>query len=344
MAKHTAVDLFSGAGGLSQGLRQAGFKVIGALEVDKDAAEVFSINHPKTKVIEKDISSVSVEEAARLWGLEKGELDLLAGCPPCQGFSTIGTRNREAAQDDPRNELIFEMLRFARELLPKAIMIENVPALAKDERLRRFCSSLKDLGYDCDVRVLNVQQYKVPQRRRRMILLASRVGKVTVRDVDLTAGSPRTVRMAFGNLNPDFVRRDSLSRLHGRHSQHVMDIIRAVPHDGGGRHDLPDSLVLDCHRKTSGFRDVYGRMSWDSPSPTITCGCANPSKGRFLHPEEDRAITLREAAVLQTFPLGYCFPVEKGRQRLSTMIGNALPPTFIEFHARCVKAVLSRSF
>lgn len=340
MAKPIAVDLFSGAGGLSQGLYQAGFDVVGALEIDEDAADVFKLNHPKTKMIVGDISAISVDEAARIWGIQAGELDLLAGCPPCQGFSTIGTRNRRVAQSDPRNELIFQMLRFTSQLSPKTIMIENVPVLFKDERLGRFCKSLEELGYSCDVKVLNVQQYKVPQRRKRMILLASRVGKVTVRDVDLTNGVPRTVRDAFANLSDSFVEGDPLSKLVGHHSDRVLNIIRCIPHDGGSRFDLPDSLVLDCHKKTSGFRDVYGRMSWNEPSPTITCGCVNPSKGRFLHPVEDRAITLREASVLQTFPLNYCFPVEKGRQKLSRMIGNALPPLFIEFHARCLKSVL----
>ncbi len=339
--KPTAVDLFCGAGGLTQGLRQAGFNVVGALEIDKDAADVFRLNHPKTKLIEKDITEVSVDEAIKYWGIEKGKLDLLAGCPPCQGFSTIGTRNRKAATDDPRNELIFQMLRFIEEILPKTIMLENVPALAKDARLQKFCNRLTDLGYDYDYKVLDVQRFNVPQRRKRMILLASRERNVVVHDVDLTEDSPKTVRMTFKKLESSFLSNDSLSALHAQHSEHVMNIIRAIPHDGGSRCDLPDNLVLKCHKRVSGFRDVYGRMSWDLPSPTITCGCNNPSKGRFIHPEEDRAISLREAASLQTFPFSYKFPALKGSQKISRMIGNALPPKFIEFHARCIKGILS---
>lgn len=337
----TAVDLFSGAGGLTQGLRQAGFNVVGALEIDEDAADVFLLNHPKTKLIKKDISEVSVNVAIEYWGIEKGKLDLLAGCPPCQGFSTIGTRNRRAATDDPRNDLIFQMLRFIEGILPRTIMLENVPALAKDARLQKFCNRLTELGYNYDIKVLDVQRYKVPQRRKRMILLASRERGVVVHDVDLTEGSPKTVRMTFKKLESSFLGNDSLSILHTHHSERVMDIIRAIPHDGGSRCDLPDNLVLSCHKRISGFRDVYGRMSWDLPSPTITCGCNNPSKGRFIHPEEDRAISLREAASLQTFPFSYKFPVSKGSQKISRMIGNALPPKFIEFHARCIRGILS---
>lgn len=338
--KFKAVDLFSGAGGLSQGLRQAGFNVVGALEIDHDSAEVFLLNHPKTKMIEGDIKHISPYEAAKHWNIEPGELDLLAGCPPCQGFSTIGTRNRKASRDDSRNDLIFQMLRFAKYLRPKTIMVENVPALASDQRLETFQNELKSLGYHCDVKILDVTHYKVPQRRKRMILLASRLGRISVHDVDLTEGTYLTVRSAFRNLDSVFVKNDSLSNLHGKHSKKVQDIIHAIPHDGGSRADLPENLVLECHRKTNGFKDVYGRMSWDTPSPTITCGCVNPSKGRFIHPEEDRAITLREAAVLQTFPLNYIFPVKKGRLKLSRMIGNALPPSFIEFHARCIKSAI----
>ena len=343
MAKPKAIDLFSGAGGLSQGLRQAGFDVVGALEIDTDACEVFSANHPQTTLIRGDIAETSVEDALHQWGVKHKELDLLAGCPPCQGFSTIGTRNRSVSHDDARNNLIFQMLRFVEGLLPKVVMVENVPALARDVRLARFCQRLTDLGYSYDVKVLDVQQYNVPQRRKRMILLASRIGRITVRDVDLTWGRPKTVRSAFSNLKPDYLEQDALSGLVGHHTDHVMEIIRAIPHDGGSRRELPDRLTLECHKKTNGFGDVYGRMAWDMPSPTITCGCVNPSKGRFLHPEENRAISLREAAILQTFPLNYSFPVVKGRQKLSTMIGNALPPKFIEFHARCVAALLRSS-
>lgn len=179
-----AVDLFSGCGGLTLGLKQAGFRVIGAVDNDPLAVESYKANHRKAVVWERDICLLKVMEVKHQLGLRKGALDLLAGCPPCQGFSTMRTLNGARPVDDPRNDLVFEFLKFVEGLLPKAVMMENVPGLAADGRIDAFCEKLRRLGYEREHRLLNAVWYGVPQRRRRMILLAGRFGRVSFAQVD----------------------------------------------------------------------------------------------------------------------------------------------------------------
>lgn len=332
MGKRTAIDLFSGAGGLTQGLKQAGFDVIGAVESHSTYAESYAFNHPTTNLKIMDITQLKPEEYVKELGLKPGELDLLAGCPPCQGYSTIGTRNR-GKRDDPRNELVYEVLRFAIAFQPKTIMMENVPALDKDARLQKLVTELEDIGYKVDHKVLKMSHYGVPQARRRMIMLASRIGDIEVLKQELDMSEMATVRDAISFLPVVGTSGDPLHDITEKRSEKIKKLISMVPKDGGSRTDLGEEYQLECHKKTNGFRDVYGRMAWNKPSPTITGGCNSPSKGRFLHPEENRCITLREAALLQTFPRDYRFSFKSGKQGVAMMIGNALPPKFIEFHA-----------
>jgi DNA (cytosine-5)-methyltransferase 1 len=337
MTKHRkAIDLFCGAGGLTQGLKQAGFRVVGAIESHPTCAATYALNHSKTKLKEADITSVDPAAFMHELKLERGELDLLAGCPPCQGYSTIGTRNR-GVKDDPRNELVFEIVRFAKVFLPKTIMMENVPALTSDKKMMDIMGELKSMGYSTDIKVLDLSEFRVPQIRKRMILVASRVGIIQIKRRKWGSKRKSTVRETISALPPVGTSGDKLHDIVENRSNLVVRRIAAIPKDGGSRDSLSGSLRLACHNKTSGFRDVYGRMSWDKPAPTITGGCNNPSKGRFIHPDENRAITLREAALLQTFPIDYQFSFASGREGVARMIGNALPPQFIEFHARAIK-------
>ncbi|WP_333616971.1 DNA cytosine methyltransferase [Acinetobacter variabilis] len=339
----TAIDLFCGAGGLTEGLKQAGFNVIAGVEINSIAAETYKLNHPEVKCFENDICLLSATELMDSLNLKKGELDLLAGCPPCQGFSTLRTRKKVLAHSDDRNELIFEYLRLVEELLPKSIMLENVPALAKDHRMFDFLEHIKKLGYlvtDNSVQVEDASDYGVPQRRKRMILKVSRIGDIPkVSKVEKKV----TLREYFmlHKLKPVGESGDPLHDYNQKRSEKVLEIIKAIPKDGGSRKELPDHLVLECHKNRQGqFGDVYGRMKWDDVAPTITGGCTSPSKGRFLHPEEDRCITLREAALLQTFPLEYKFPLVS-QTSIALMIGNALPPELIRRHALALKSILS---
>jgi DNA (cytosine-5)-methyltransferase 1 len=225
-------------------------------------------------------------------------------------------------------------------MYPKTVMMENVPALAVDKRFIQLCEGIDALGYKYVVNVLDAADYRVAQRRKRLILLASRVHQ------PLVACKNRqrvTVREALSGVGPPSTSRDKLHALPERRSDAVRRLIAMIPKNGGSRTDLPDEYQLECRKRSGGFGDVYGRMAWDDVAPTITSGCINPSKGRFTHPSYNRTITLREAALLQGFPLEYRFDVAHGKEAIALMIGNALPPPFIAAHAKgLLRAVSSQ--
>lgn len=217
-------------------------------------------------------------------------------------------------------------------------MLENVPRLAMYTRFTDFKRELRRIGYEVSEQIHNVADFGVPQRRKRLVVLASRIGQIQ----HITPfGTKRTVKDAIGNLPPVETSSDLLHTASEFRSDRIKQLIKAIPKDGGSRSALNKSLSLKCHENCNGFYDVYGRMSWNDVAPTITGGCINPSKGRFLHPVEDRAITLREAALLQTFPSQYLFPLRRGKYAVAQMIGNALPPVFCCAHATAIKQFLS---
>lgn len=330
----TAIDLFSGCGGLSCGLKKAGFHVAAAVEIDAKAQETYKLNHPKVRLYEDDIRDIDPAQVLKDVGLEPGQLDLLAGCPPCQGFSRLRTKNQKTSVKDARNNLVAHFLRFVKVMQPKTIMLENVPALAKDGRFTRMRNELAKLEYELVFHVLDAADYKVPQRRKRLIMLASKVHSPGIAQ---KAPKRVTVREAFEGVEAPSISKDDLHGLGERRSEAVKQLIALIPKNGGSRTDLDEEHQLECHKRTDGFKDVYGRMAWDDVSPTITSGCHNPSKGRFLHPSRNRTITLREAAILQGFPRNYRFNVSHGKEAIALMIGNALPPPFIAAHAGALR-------
>lgn len=338
MTKLTAIDLFSGCGGMTQGLKEAGFKVLGAVEIDHQSVGTYAANHQEVTVWITDIRELHPWAMMNKLDLAEGDLDLLAGCPPCQGFSTMRTLNGARVVNDPRNDLLADFQRFVDVLRPKTVMIENVPGLADDRTFKSFCEFMKEIGYDGDYSILNAVDYGVPQRRRRLIYLAGRAGRIPFAEPvqDLL-----TVRDAIGDLPKAGMSGDPVHDMPERRTAGVKALICRIPKDGGSRTDLPKEDQLECHKKCDGFKDVYGRMAWGKPAPTITSGCFNPSKGRFLHPEENRAITMREASLLQGFPIDYKFPFTRNKSALAAMIGNALPPEFIRHHAGRILLSLS---
>jgi DNA (cytosine-5)-methyltransferase 1 len=330
----TAVDLFSGCGGLSLGLKRGGFQVVAAVEIDLKAQTTYKLNHPSVRLYGSDIRKLNPADVLRDAGLAPGELDLLAGCPPCQGFSRLRTKNQRACVSDRRNRLIRDFLRFVKVMNPKTIMLENVPALAKDGRFTRMLNELKVLGFQVIVQVLDAADYRVPQRRKRLIMLASRLHQPVVAP---KARMRTTVREALKHVGPRSSTQDRLHAFPENRSEAVRSLIARIPRNGGSRSDLGEENQLACHKRSDGFKDIYGRMSWDDVAPTITSGCHNPSKGRFLHPTHNRTITLREAALLQGFPKDYRFDVSHGKEAIALMIGNALPPPFVAAHARALR-------
>ncbi|WP_419627348.1 DNA cytosine methyltransferase [Thiolapillus sp.] len=331
-----AADLFCGCGGLTVGLKRAGFSVVGAVDIDERAALTYRANHPEVELCEGDIRELAPSEFSERIGVAAGELDLLAGCPPCQGFSRLRTRNKNII-DDPRNELLMEFLAYVEYFEPRFVMLENVPEMSEYEGFGVFLETMERLGYLGSHKVLDAAKYGVPQRRNRLIYLAGRGVEVPF---GRESRRMKTVRQSIGGLPKAGESGDSAHDLAERRTSRIMSLIRNIPKDGGSRSELPKKYWLECHKRSDGFKDVYGRMAWDDVAPTITSGCFNPSKGRFLHPEEDRAITMREAALLQGFPRRYEFPTTDNKTAIALMIGNALPPPFIAAHARSILRVM----
>ena len=329
----TAIDLFSGCGGLTEGLKGAGFQVLLGCEIRPEARQAYSLNHSGVK-LHQDIRELSGAIILSELSLKPGELDLLAACPPCQGFSSMRTKNK-AIVTDPRNELIFEVGRLIKEIRPKAVLIENVPRLLRDSRLQDFKNMLGD-DYVFNEGVLDAKNFSVPQRRKRMILIGSRFGKI-----DLPSSASRTVsvQQTIGDLpGPDANHKRPLHRLRQKFTGKVLERIQSVQNS---RKELPEHLVLECHKRyPHGFRDVYGRMRGDEVAPTITRFSHNPSKGRFIHPTEDRGLTVYEIMLLQGFPRSYKLPQRIGIGKLSSLMGEAFPPPMAKAQAAQIYSYL----
>jgi DNA (cytosine-5)-methyltransferase 1 len=335
--KLRAIDLFAGCGGLTLGLKQAGFEVVAAIEIDNRAAFTYRLNHKSTRVLETGIQQISAKNLMKVAGIKKGDLDLLAGCPPCQGFSRLARYNGRIKRD-PRNRLVKEFERFVKDTFPKTVLMENVPALARSSFFKSLVRTLKRLSFTVSWGVLDAADFGVPQRRRRLILMASRVGVI-----DLPKGTENssTVSDIIKKLPDPRTSSDPVHALFSRSSETIKKRIAQIPKNGGSREDVGPDKQLKCHQKCDGFKDVYGRMQWDKVAPTITSGCFNPSKGRFLHPSEDRPISIREASLLQSFPRDYKFSISFGITALAKLVGDALPPLFAKHQALHIKGALN---
>jgi DNA (cytosine-5)-methyltransferase 1 len=326
-------DLFSGVGGLTEGLRKAGFDTKFAVEIDEIASKTYSLNHKNTVVITQDIRNVDLEDIKKK--LNGKKIHLLAGCPPCQGFSSIRRLNKAKPVNDPRNDLINEYVRFVEYFRPYTIMLENVPWLEKDNLFNEAKRKLEMMGYIIEVAIVNVKDYGVPQNRKRLVMIGSCLGPISIAEPNK---KKITVRECIGKLPRPSKSKDKLHKIFPKHNKKIKKLIMDIPHNGGSRKDLGKSRQLICHTKDNiGFNDVYGRLRWDDYSTTITGGCLNPSKGRFLHPIQNRCISAREAALLQSFPKKYRFPTDITKTNIALMIGNALPPKFSYYQARNIR-------
>jgi DNA (cytosine-5)-methyltransferase 1 len=320
-----AVDLFCGAGGLTHGLVKGGIKVVAGVDLDPQCRYPFEANN-NAKFLEDDVGGLSVDRLAKLFG--RGGLRLLAGCAPCQPFSTYSRsgRNPRYAEEWP---LVTSFGRLVQEMQPDLVTMENVPQLADHAVFNEFLRRLS--GYHVWWDVVDCAKFGVPQTRQRLVLLGSKLG---TRAPSLGKGTQeaRSVRetiaglptIAAGGADP----KDNLHVSSKLSPINLKRIRASVP--GGTWRDWDEELLAACHRKSTGatYPSVYGRMEWDKPSPTMTTQCFGFGNGRFGHPEQDRAISLREAAMLQTFPRDYKFVPEDGRvvfDKLGRLIGNAVP-------------------
>lgn len=325
MPPPTAIDLYAGAGGATRGLRDAGYRVLGAVENDGVAAKTYSANHSDVKLWTQDIRTLKATEVLKTLDLKRGELSLLKACPPCQGFSSLA--DGRADVDEEQNDLVLHTIRFVRALRPRTVMLENVPGLGRDQRATALMGALRGLGYATKQYAVNAMDYGVPQRRKRLIILAAR-GLRTHLPEDLQPKANQqvksTVGEAFKALAATQAPDDAMDR-HRSLSDKTKRRVEAVPVNGT-RFDLPEDLRLDCHvrlGKTRSATGSYGRLRADEPAPTMTTRCTTPACGSFIHPTEHRGITLREAATLQTFPHDYEF--HGSYDQIERQIGNAVP-------------------
>jgi len=350
----TMIDLFSGCGGVTTGFKRAGFRVLAAVEIDPIAAQTYRQNHPEVRMYEADIRRIDPETIMRDCSVPCGHVTVLGICAPCQPFSRL---TRKTPVDD-QAWLLLETIRFIAALQPRVLFIENVPGLVRHPSVfPTFLDAVTELGYTRYVSsVIDAVQYGVPQFRKRFVVVATTNMAMDVCLPAPTHAPPddaeryglqvwRTVRDAFAGLPVigagESSATDPLHRSR-HHSPLVIERLRHIPHNGGSRASLPESLQLRCHAVPHvGYRDVYGRMQYDMPAPTLTTGCTNVTKGRFAHPTADRAITLREAARLQTFPDTYRFC--GSYEHIAAQIGNAVPVALAHAIAHSIRTMLSSS-
>ena len=328
------IDLFCGAGGTSLGFAAVNqilpaFKFLGGCDVNSVSASTYSYNFD-TPLLNEDIVELAYNQDKLMGILEKIEYDknkplVLIGCAPCQGFSSHRKKDWDK-EDDIRNSLIIAFSKIVEEIKPDAILMENVPEFLSDKYWEYFTAAKQNFemaGYIVKQNIYNAASFGVPQERFRSIIIGMKKDFLLPKGY-LEVEQFKTVRDAISYLPPLKAGEQSINdSLHKSvsHKQSTIDVIKSVPHDGGNR---PAGVGPKCLDKTKGFSDVYGRLFWDKPAITITHYARNPASGRYTHPEQDRSLTAREAALLQSFPVGFEF---KGKSDdIYRQIGEAVPP------------------
>lgn len=321
-----AIDLFCGAGGLTKGLEIAGLDVRLGIDIDKECEYPY-LKNTSANFLGASVDAIEGRDLDSYY--RKNGIRLLAGCAPCQTFSSY---NQKADKSDQRWWLLLEFARLVQEIRPELVTMENVPGLAEQDVFETFVGLLKNQGYKCSHSIVDCVEYGIPQTRRRLVLLASKYGPISLQSPEVFGACRRTVRMAIAHLPPlEAGQVDSKDPLHQTAALSPLNMERIKASKAGGTwKDWNAGLISNCHRKESGesYSSVYGRMSWDAASPTMTTQFYGFGSGRFGHPEQDRALSLREGAILQTFPDDYEF-VPPGKKVKKTtvgrLIGNAVP-------------------
>ncbi len=353
--KFKAIDLFCGAGGLSIGLKKSGFRVCLGVDIDEKALKTYKCNLKRTKVLKEDIKKVTGEKITELTGINRHDNFLLAGCPPCQGFSSLGKRDAS----DEKNELVYEYVRIINELEPSFILMENVPGMSTGVGKEIFKKVVKELeeNYHVEYDTLNAADFGVPQIRKRLVLHGIRndvydnlgLDKEKQKILPKPTHSKEkkkgykkwvTVKKAISDL-PILEAGDSYSdeiiKNHRARSLSETNIerLQEIRLHGGNREMISEKLQLECHKKENvSYTDTYGIIDPDKPAPTITSGCTIISKGRYCHPTQNRGLSIREAARLQSFDDKFEFQGNMGE--MSLQIGNAVPPKLAQASGKIV--------
>ena len=340
--KIKAVDFFCSAGGVTCGFKQAGIDVLGGIDIDPACQITYEKNND-AKYLCADVSSLPLETVGKFFKIRRNQRNLIfVGCSPCQYYSNIKT---DKSKSEGTRLLLADFQEFVDYYRPGYVFIENVPGLDKkpESPLGQFKRFLTDIGYVFDDAVVNAKYFGVPQNRRRYVLIATRLKNEICLPKE-NKKEIKTVKNAIGDYSVfpaiESGTKDKTPFMHStaRITEKNLKRILSTPSDGGGRLDWKDKeLQVDCYTRHSGHTDVYGRMYWDKPSPTITTRFVSISNGRYGHPEQDRALSLREGATLQSFPEDYIFYSES-QGTIAKMIGNAVPPLLAKAIVESIKS------
>ena len=340
-----AVDLFCGVGGLTHGLELEGLNVVAGIDNDNSCQYAFDQNN-RAKFIDADIEAVTPKDVKRLF--DGADIRILIGCAPCQPFSSLNKNKSAYKSRDERWSPLEKFLSLVQKVKPEIVSMENVAELSNEHKypvFGKFVETLQKLGYHIHFETINVSRYGVAQRRKRLVLLASLLGEIEMIPETHSGENIVTVRNAIAHLPPikdgQSHKSDPLHRS-SKLSPKNKERIQATPKNGGGPKDWPSALIPDCYKKKSGksfMCSVYGRMRWDEPAPTITTHCTSLGTGRFGHPTQNRAISLREAAIFQSFPASYRFAKDGEIQpsKIATQIGNAVPVLLAQAIGKSIK-------
>ncbi|MFP5528369.1 DNA cytosine methyltransferase [Peptococcus simiae] len=340
------IDLFCGAGGLTHGLEQAGLNVILGIDNEETCRFAYEANNSSI-FLNSDITEISASEVDRYFS-DKA-IRILVGCAPCQPFSNYSNRYRKDGHKDNKWSLLSYFERLVTQIQPEIVSLENVPSLRNEEIFKNFIKSLAKMGYHTTWKIVNCLDYGIPQTRSRLVLLASKLGPIKLLPPTHTPENYCTVKTAIGHLPP--LKDGEVDKIDPLHQSCKLSPInkkrirQSLP--GGTWRDWDEALQLKCHKKSTGktFPSVYGRMEWDKPSPTITTQFFGYGNGRFGHPEQNRALSLREGAIIQSFPDDYKFidpnrPLSK--RQIATQIGNAVPVILGEVIGKSILQHLNR--
>lgn len=341
----SVVDLFCGVGGMTHGFVKQGFHVVAGIDADPKCRYAYEANNGGARFIEQDLETMSATDLLALYPHD--DVKVLIGCAPCQPFSKYTQRYAKRENKDEKWRLVGAFARLIEEVQPAIVSMENVPELERHAIFKEFVETLQREGYHTWYRVVACSDYGVPQTRKRLVLLASKFG--TIELVSKSRKPLRTVRQAIGRLPP--LRAGEISpkdRVHRACNLSELNLrrIQCTP-EGGTWKDWPQELILACHKKETGrsYGSIYGRMNWDGLAPTITTEFHGIGSGRFGHPEQNRAISLREGALLQTFPRSYQF-VQRGEilsiDAVARHIGNAVPVNLGKAIARSIRKHLEQ--